>query len=327
MRAWAFFFILFSLKAFAQQGVSPDVPSPPVVEAPVVPVQSPQPPPPPEPIAPPVPPEKAIESKTEPPPLPSVGHNMSATGDLFPAGLCSVGLQFLACGVNSWLTLGSSPWILRDYHTANFAARIGLAEDAEAKYTLQLTYFKSMDNDREPLIPDPEIPGYVIPPAIPGSYQMEAYWVLLIKTEQLSPWYRLHTNLQLQYYRDDVMPISLRRPSFTQTPLQINLMTLHEIRLVSHWFMLGEMGVADINRNPAHLQVGASIGRDGSWWSWHIGFSMTSTFKALFDPVSRRDYQAYLRSFDWRGYKTDLDPDAVENDFAIHPEFSAQFFF
>lgn len=276
-----------------------------------------------------VPPEKPLEAQVVESPVAPVtikapdlilanntfqnGHNLSATSDLLAPGRCAIGIDIIACGITDSLMIGASPWMYIDYNMYAGAVRALLDEDAEGnRWGLQVNYFKTF---KERAKVDEEL-------SKANYYQMEAVWVMFIRSLNYDPHYRLHINFHANYYMDERMPFSLRRPFVNKTPYQFNFTLLHEVDLVRGWFLFGEMGLLDFARNPIHIHSGVSIGRTAETWGFHLGFSMSSTGRALFGATTREDYQQNLLSTSAQGYDQELDRANVENDFSLHPEFS-----
>ncbi len=246
------------------------------------------------------------------------GHNVSATSDALPKGNCVLGLDIAACGVSDRISVGTSIWMLMDYNMNSLAVRGLLSEDAEGnKWALQTSYFKTYRprnytyDAREPLT----------------TYQMEALWIMLIRTVSVNDHYRMHFNFHSNYYFDEKMPFSLRRPYVAQTPYQFNLTVLNELSMTEHWILLAEGGLLDFARAPLHFHVGTSVGRVTDTWSFHFGFSMTGSRDSVFAPTTRSDYQEDLRAHQPEGYNSPRDPLRVKDDFSIHPEFNLSYQF
>lgn len=245
---------------------------------------------------------------------PRFGHNVGATGDLLASGQCTVGLQVTGCGLTRNLTLGFSSWMMVDYKIGNIAFRYLLDRDeAGNTWAVETSYFKN-------LITVPKVQFSKRP------YEMEAVWIKWIRTLNAAPNFRTHINLHTLYWFEDEMPFSLRRPDPNRSQMQINFSILNEAELIKRWFVFLELGGLDISQSVHHFHAGASIGRTGKHYHWHLGYSMTSTLDALFAPTRRVDYQQELRETT-RGYNQKMDGDKVRRDYGLHPEFSLQLFF
>ncbi|MCO5142083.1 MAG: hypothetical protein M9962_03220 [Oligoflexia bacterium] len=245
------------------------------------------------------------------------GHNLSATSDLLEQGQCTLGLTLIACGIGSRVSLGTSSWMYYDYNMVSAALRILLSENEGDRWALQIDYFDTYKKR--------ELNLEGLPTSV---YEMQALWLMLIRTYKFNEHYRLHVNLHTNYYFNEKLPFSLRRPYLKPVPVQVNATLLHEIQLVSDWYVLGEMGFLDLINKPIHIHSGASLGKSfGKHITAHIGFSLSSTFDALFSPVQRRDYQQILRYSDVEGYSSVKDPYLVQYDYSLHPEFELQILF
>lgn len=245
------------------------------------------------------------------------GHNLTATSDLLKPGSCAVGIDIAACGVNKKFTLGTSTWLLKDYNMLSVAGRFFLDQDSKHnRWGLQLNYFKTFNN---PNVVNGEYKRL-------GNYQMESFWLMLVRTLNIAKHFRMHLNFHVNYYWDQKYPFSLRRPSMNKTPWQLNATMLNEIDLIDGWFVFFEMGLLDFTRNPLHVHGGSSIGKVWDNFSFHIGASLTTAVEALDKPTVRNDYQQRLRGTR-EGYNGDLDSDLVKYDYSIHPEFSLQYVF
>lgn len=245
------------------------------------------------------------------------GQNLSMTSDVLRQGSCAIGIDILACGATRRLTLATSGWLYKDYNMYSLVGRYLLDQDTKRnRWAIQVNYFKTFNN--------PKISGSEFSHV--GNYQMESIWLILVRTLTFARHYRMHINLHANYYKDEKVPFSLRRPYMNKTPYQFNLTTLHEIDLVDGWFVLFEMGLLDFARDPLHIHGGSSIGKVWRKFSFHIGASLTSSINALDKPADRIDYQQRLRRTP-DGYNQQLDSTSVRNDYAIHPEFSMQYIF
>jgi len=207
--------------------------------------------------------------------------------------------------------------MIQDYKLANGALRILLDQEEDGdRWAIQASYFKSLKPRTQ------NTNGAYL-----YTYQMEALWLMFIRTLELSDRYRLHLNFHTNYYRDERMPFSLRRPSVKNRPTQFNFTLLHQVDLVSGWFIFGEMGLLDLARPPQHIHGGASLGLDVDGFSFHLGFSLTAGISALFSPLSRADYQQQLRFGPLEGYDGEISAERAQYDYSIHPEFSLQYVF
>ncbi len=245
---------------------------------------------------------------------PHLGHNVSATTYVLSQGDCTIGIQVAACGLTNRWTLATVPWLYVNYNTWSVLSRFRLVTYPEGgNWTMQLGYFKSF--------PEARSDKYVTYP-----YDFEAYWLQFIRAYPMARHYRIYFNVATNYYANDRRPFSLRRPIERRNQSQINLTTLHEVALIKRWYIMGEIGLLDVAQPIQHVHVGASFGRSGFYYEWHLGFSLTATPLALFNPRSRRDYQQELRDTE-HGFETHLDREKTKRDYAIHPEFTVQLFF
>ncbi|MES3036588.1 MAG: hypothetical protein V4736_01655 [Bdellovibrionota bacterium] len=243
-----------------------------------------------------------------------VGHNLSATSDVLGRGQCSAGVQVLGCGVTNRFTLGTSPWLVKDYRMASIGVRYLLSEDGDNRWAIQSNYFKTFRKRN-------------IQASMLDDYQMEALWLMLVRTLKMEDHYKVHINLHTNYYWDQKMPFSLRRPYPNANPLQVNLTTLHELELVGGWFSFIEVGFLDLLNAPLHGHMGSSIGKRMGRLSAHFGITMSGSYDGFFTPTKRFDYQQYLRQRRDEGYNSALDSEMVQYDYAIHPEFTVQYLF
>lgn len=246
---------------------------------------------------------------------PRFGHNLTATSDVLAKGQCTIGLQLTSCGLSDHLTIGLSTWMLFDYKIAGVGARYLISEDSEGRrFAVQASYFK---NTRS-------IPAHRTYSKRP--YEMEALWLAWIYTVPMTPYYRVHMNVDTNYYKDDEMPFSLRRPIPGRNQGQLNLSTLHEIELVKNWFMQTEIGFLDLVQSQQYVHAGFSLGQTTANYHWHMGYSMSATVQALATATKRNDYQQELRETT-AGYHQHMSRDKARRDYGLHPEFALQFFF
>jgi hypothetical protein len=246
---------------------------------------------------------------------PRMGHNVSSTSYLMDKWQCTAGIQVAGCGLTKNWTVGTVPWLYFNYNMYSVVNRVRLKTyDSGGTWTAQLSYFKTFPQARNS--------KYLTYP-----YEMEAYWLQWIRSIPMAKHYRIYANIHTNYYANDKRPFSVRRPIPNRNAGQINLTTLHEVALYKRWFMLAEIGLLEILQPaPPYAHLGFSVGRSGITYEWHLGFTMTSTPIGLFNPRSRRDYQQELRDTE-RGFNQYLDREKTKRDYAIHPEFSLQYFF
>lgn len=243
---------------------------------------------------------------SETPSVKLLGHNLSNTSHVLDKGDCTVGLLHAGCGVTEKLTVGSSPWMASSYKMTTLALRYQFHTSDFMNESFQVSYMKTYGK---------------------RTYDMEALWLMYVRTKKLAPHFRLHYNFHANYYFNELAPFSLRRPYMDANPLQLNTSALFEVDLYKGWFIQGELGLLDLINSPIHTHAGVSLG-----WKWsrgyvYFGFSQTSTFKALFSPQDRGDYGYYLITNESNGYESELAADSVENDYSIHSEVTVQFFF
>ncbi|MBX3020795.1 MAG: hypothetical protein KF799_03900 [Bdellovibrionales bacterium] len=246
------------------------------------------------------------------PHAPRLTHNLSAAANFLEQGQCTIGLQLAACGLTPRLSIGSSVWLWESYGMANGSFRYKISENEFGdRWGFQAAYFKTYNKRRDGSL---------------RHYDMEAMWLVLLRSYKLAPYYTLHLNFQTNWYFNDKMPFSLRRPIPGRSRAQVNFSTLHEVDLVNGWFILGEIGLLDFVQPLLYVHSGASIGRATKHWSWHAGVSVTGTPKALFSPTRRIDYQQILRTTA-EGFDQPLSYTSASYDYGLHPEFSLQFYF
>ncbi len=242
--------------------------------------------------------------------LKTFGHSLSNTSSVLKSGQCSLGLQATACGLTDDLSIGSSPWLWLGYNMSNLFVRQRVAETEKTQHAFQLGLFKTFEV-----------------PVDRTTYDMEGLWLSYIQSFEIEDHYTLHINYIGNYYTNDRRPFSLRRPTVNRNPFQFNLSSLHEVKLSSGLFLLGELGVLGATEKYPHLHTGASLQVRAKSFLVHIGFTMTSTLTALFSPSARYDYHSELISYEEGLDYPFLDEDLIKRDFSIHPEFALQYFF
>lgn len=249
------------------------------------------------------------------------GHNLSHT-DFLPKETCSVGFQIIACGRETW-AVGTSPFLLSIYNMANvyMIKRLGREINGNKK-TLQLAYYKTF-NEKD------DIPFEGSTVRVNSTYQQEAVWAYYIYSQDIRDNYRLHWNTSVGYYMDDKYPFSLRRPTYYRRKYQINISTLHEVKMTDFMGIQGEVGALHLEDKYPRLHAGASLYFKGKRWLVQFGFSLTGTLDGMFvspDQPTRDDYQQELRSR-VSGYDGPFDKDKIKEDFSMHPEFAIQYLF
>ncbi len=240
-----------------------------------------------------------------------LGHNLSMTSYVLKKGECTFGFVFTGCGINDKSSLGFSPWLVHDYKMMSVGWRQQLRTKKRTASAIQAIYFKTYE-DRE---------------NSDNSYKMEALWLTGVHSKIYTRTFAAHYNFALNYYFDETMPFSLRRPYRDPVPAQANASILLESKLYKTWFMLGELGLLDMLNDPLHTHAGLSVGHKWKKGYIYFGFTYTSTFHAMFEPTKRSDYQQELAESRGPAYEGDLSPSKVKYDYSIHPEMSFQYFF
>jgi hypothetical protein len=238
------------------------------------------------------------------------GHNLSITSYVLAEKRCAVGLDLVACGLPGDFSIGSSTWMWTDYGMFSLALRKRFELDYLTAY--QMTYFETKGSEES---------------FNDSGYKMQALWNQFVKTFDFEDHYKMHLNLHVNYYFDETLPFSLRRPSFSTSPWQFNLTTLHELHMTGSLYMIGEAGFLDVGRSPQHIHGGASVGVITDRYSVRFGFSMSGSVDAYFSPTGRKDYQQRLRGVGDYNKKEALDSSSINYDYGIHPEFSAFYVF
>jgi len=246
---------------------------------------------------------------------PRMGHNLHSTSYVLAKNQCTLGIQVIGCGVHDRWTLATVPWLYLNYNMWSVVNRVRLKTyEGGGSWTAQFSYFKTFPQARNN--------KYITYP-----YEMEAYWLEVIRAVPMARHYRMYLNAHTNYYANDKRPFSLRRPMPDRHQGQLAIGSLHEIALIKRWFIMGELGLLEILQpTPPYVHAGVSFGKSGYSYEWHLGFTITSTALGLFNPRSRRDYQQELRDTE-RGFDQHLDREKTKRDYAIHPEFALQFFF
>ena len=192
------------------------------------------------------------------------GHNLSQTAEVLSEGEVSVGPQVLGYGVSDKLTIATSPWLVQDYGMFSIFGRYKINDDR----SFQLSYFKACFSSDNCVRPIPRSPA----PA-PGTsayyqrnidsqagYSMEAIWLVMVDRYEFNDHYILNINYGLQYYANQKMPFSLKRPSSNPKPWQAHLTTLHELSMAGPFKLYGEFGALIPTDTQTYIHLGTSIG-------------------------------------------------------------------
>lgn len=248
----------------------------------------------------------------------SFGHNLTASAHLLPDKVCSIGLQAIACGILPTFTLGTSPWLYSDYNMASLIGRWQVGRQGSSRNNLQFAYFNTFNSGRQYDGYDSSGNYYHFP-----YYQMEAAWLTWIHYERVNSHFDFTTNVGAQYYWNLTRPFSLRRPDRQLNPWQLTFSTLSEAQLVGPIYLSAEVGfIYPLEANP-YLHTGATLQLRSEHVLVGLGYSLTSTFRALASPIGRRDCQQAIMGYG-QTYQDRKDPDCYDADYAIHPEFTAQ---
>ncbi len=237
------------------------------------------------------------------------GHNISSTSYVLDRGQCTLGLvQAVACGVTDRLSIGTSPWLDYSYNMYSALMRLQVGDPTqETRQAIQFAYIK---NYLQAL----------------GYYEMEMGWVTYVKTYFIEPGFVIHLNLQGMYYWDDAYPFSLRRPWVDRRPFQLNSSILNEIHLSGRWYVNAETGFLGLIQSNPNIIFALSFEYRTNHWLAHFGASQTGTLTAFASPTDRFDVQQKLRR-ERESYKDYVDQGFVQYDYALHPEFSVQYYF
>ena len=244
----------------------------------------------------------------------SFGTDISSTGHLLKAKHCTIGFQVTACGINDDLLIATSPWLWDLYNMLNLVARIRIGPvTKERRQALQLGYFKTFNEDINVSLYE-------------SHYEMDMYWLTYVQTHFVTSDYTAHFNVQMMYFRDDKWPFSLRRPWLDRKPVQFNASILNEVHVYKGFYLNGDFGVLGFTQDNPEIMFGVSFEYRLESWMFRGGFAQTGTVFGYDSQVSRADYQAQLLSSRY-GFTGPLDSTLAKNDYAIHPEFTIQYYF
>jgi hypothetical protein len=248
------------------------------------------------------------------------GHNVSQT-DYLPENTCSIGSQIALCSNGEW-GVGTVPFLLTTYNMNSVVVRKRFQQNEKTTHSIQAAYFKTIEQEKETY--EDEWGQFEFTP----GYDQEAYWLTYIYSHQYSPTYRMHLNVSGQNYTYDRQPFSLRRPTVSRNPFQLNITSLHEGMLTKRFGIMGEFGALHLTDKYPRIHTGASLFYKRGGFYAQVGFSMTSTYISLFEGrrAGRIDYQAELQSYE-EGFNQPMDEEKIRNDFSIHPEFVIQYQF
>jgi hypothetical protein len=205
--------------------------------------------------------------------------------------------------------VGTSPALAGVYNSASLVAKMRLAEPApDELWTAQFAYSKSLGESHS------------------GIYEMEMAWFWLVNTYVVTPDYRLHLNAEAMYFFDEKRPFSLRRPWPDRREAQFNVSAFNEIHLIRGWYVNAEAGLVGVAQKNPCVHLGVSFEHRWKRWLVHGGLSQTGTIWAYDHPGLRTDVQQTLL-YTNTGFNQTLRSELTDNDYSIHPEFTAQVFF
>jgi hypothetical protein len=252
------------------------------------------------------------------------GHNLSQTNYVLKSGQTTFGTQVIGYGLTDDLTVATSPWLIVDYSMLSLILKYKFDENR----SFEFSYFKACF--RKDACAKKTFDGEYVD--YEKGYSMEAFWLVMIDRYTINDHYAVNVNYGLQYYANQKMPFSLKRPASDPKPWQIHVTTLNEANLFGPYFMYGEAGALIPFDNQPYIVAGVSAGYKKSNFETHLGFSLTSKYSALFNPAYRVDAQQKLKQ-NYKSYYSESDSLAIEDksifdyDYALHPEFSIQYSF
>ncbi len=220
------------------------------------------------------------------------GHNLTPTTHTLKKGVWTVGNIVLGNGITDRLTIATSPWLFSSYNMYNGFLRSRSAM-ANGELGFQLGYFKTGNFGK-------------------NQYQMEAVSLSSSYGYNVTPNYTFTLSVNYMYFFEETFPFSLRREPFNDQPYQFSLTTLHEANLSEKVGFIGELGVLGLNYSYPQLHFGTSMNYKAKSWLVQLGFSQTVTMSKAQKSLSQASYH------------NSQDPTL---DYAIHPEFQAQYFF
>ncbi len=188
-------------------------------------------------------------------------------------------------------------------------ARLQLRSSGAAQDSMQFAYLKTF-----------HATGYRM------DYQMELLWLYFIHSVFLTPDATVHFNFQTMYFRDDQRPFSLRRPWLDRKPIQINATALTEVHVIGSWYLNGEAGVLGVLQSNPEFLLAVTFEYRTKSWLFHGGVSQLGTYSGYRNPLERVDHQQ-SRLGTYKGFGGDFDSNMALNDYSIHPEFAAQYYF
>lgn len=261
------------------------------------------------------------------------GSNISSTTSTLEKGDATLGFQIASYGISENFMFGTSPWMAIDYKLFHLATRYRFSETDDSSTAITAQYFKSTQAGcRSPLEKyesyDPSTEKFVEYSNCKYgyAYEQENLWTIWTYEMLISGETSLYLNQHLNYYWDQTRPFSLRRPSNDKTPWQLNSAVMIQHFIQPEIFIAAEFGLLDWEKNPVHIHSSFMVGALKNSFSFHAGFSVTSTPEG-FGSSNKFDYQQYLRRTSGRGYNDQLDESRIRNDFSVHPEITAQLYF
>lgn len=103
------------------------------------------------------------------------GHDLSATSHVLQSGVCTAGIQSLACGLTTNISVGTSPWLWSDYNAANFLLRYRFFREGALTRTMQLGYAETFRSKSTVKYGDrADIVRY--------NYDMKVFWGILVQS-------------------------------------------------------------------------------------------------------------------------------------------------
>lgn len=160
-----------------------------------------------------------------------------------------------------------------------------------------------------------------------NTYRMEAGWLNWIHGWHFNSGYIFFLNAQFMYFVDETIPFSLRRPRVWRDPTEFNISTLHEVKLVHGFYLMGELGILGVVRKFPLIHSGASLQWRSNHWLIQIGYSTTATLAAIGgNRKYRQDVATYISNGDDHGLGDHL-AQFIKYDYSLHPEVVIQWYY
>lgn len=239
-----------------------------------------------------------------------IGHNLTPTTNMMPAGRWTVGNYAVAYAPSNSLFIATSPWIWVNYNSFNLHLKWAPPMAGPLRFGLFGSYFESL---RRAFVGD-------------APYYWKSASLIFLASQRWDEELETFVSLRTSYYWNDDRPYSIRMDAGSDAIRgQIDLTTLTRLQIDESDFSIGfEFGTVGLNYLYPYIHLGTSVLYKSGPWLLQVGFSYSIQWRELRESKGLRPGRIDSRV---RQSPDDGQFYFFPYETALHPEMQLQYFF